>query len=176
MATSCPGNGGKQIDTSVEGAQNFFANLSVSLFHNREEAVRLLDGVMVDGTSWTGPGRYGPNVSAARYETLFAGKMKMLAKMQGIMSALNGGEVWGNPLLEYGVIGAPGHQGDDPGARWNTTMACASPDPLGSPCRDALTRRALRSILLAQTMTARLMRCSAPSARWMPTAAGTSTR
>ena len=134
------GNGGKQIDTSVEGAQDFFANLSVSLFHNHEEAVRLLDGVMVDGTSWTGPGRYGPNVSAARYETLFAGKMKMLAKMQGIMSALNGGEVWGNPLLEYGVIGAPGHQGDDPGARWNTTMACASPDPLGSPCRDALTR------------------------------------
>jgi len=144
------GNGGKQIDTSVEGAQDFFANLSVSLFHNHEEAVRLLDGVMVDGTSWTGPGRYGPNVSAARYETLFAGKMKMLAKMQGIMSALNGGEVWGNPLLEYGVIGAPGHQGDDPGARWNTTMACArapSPsDPLprrsdAGPCVRSCWRR-----------------------------------
>jgi hypothetical protein len=112
-----------QIDTSVVAAQNFFANLSVSLFHEHADAARLLDGVMVDGTSWSGPGRYGPNVSAARYERLFAGKMAMLAKMQAILKALSGGEVWGNPLLEYGQIGGPGKEGDQTGARWNTTMA-----------------------------------------------------
>ena len=113
-----------QIDTSVPGAQDFFANLSVSLFHSHSEAARLLDGVMVDGTSWSGPGRYGPNVSAARYEKLFAGKMTMLAKMQAILKALSGGEVWGNPLLEYGQIGTtPGHAADSPGSRWDTTMA-----------------------------------------------------
>ena len=84
----------KQIDTSVVGAQDFFANLSVSLFHQHDEAVRLLDGVMVDGTSWTGKSRYGPNVSDARYLKLFQGKMQMLSKMQHILSSLNGGEVW----------------------------------------------------------------------------------
>jgi hypothetical protein len=113
-----------QIDTSVPAAQDFFANLSVSLFHSHSDAARLLDGVMVDGTSWSGPGRYGPNVSAARYEKLFAGKMAMLAKMQSILKELSGGEVWGNPLLEYGQIGpAPDHASDSRGARWNTTMA-----------------------------------------------------
>eukprot|EP01052_Picozoa_sp_SAG31_P010116 SAG31_NODE_545_length_14238_cov_15.518849_3_plen_480_part_00 len=113
-----------QIDPTVPAAQDFFANLSVSLFHDRAEAIELLDGVMVDGTSWTGPGRYGPNVSAARYEELFAGKMQMLVKMQAILSELNGhAEVWGNPLLEYGQIGGPGHAGDSVGARWNTTLA-----------------------------------------------------
>lgn len=112
-----------QIDTSVAAAQDFFANLSVSLFHEQGEAARLLDGVMVDGTSWSGPSRYGPNVSAARYEKLFAGKMTMLAKMQAILKGLNGGEVWGNPLLEYGQIGPPGHEGESTGADWNTTMA-----------------------------------------------------
>ena len=71
-------------------AQDFFANLSISLFHNRSEAVELLDGVMVDGTSWSGPSRLGPNVSAARYERLFDGKMAMLAKLQANLVALNG--------------------------------------------------------------------------------------
>jgi hypothetical protein len=122
-----PFGGGKstrhQIDTSVIAAQDFFANLSVSLFHNHAEAVELLDGVMVDGTSWSGPGRYGPNVSAARYQKLFAGKMAMLAKMQAILKGLSGGEVWGNPLLEYGQIGGPGKEGQSTGARWNTTLA-----------------------------------------------------
>ena len=40
-------NGRPQIDTSVVAAQDFFANLSVSLFHVPGEAKRLLDGVMV---------------------------------------------------------------------------------------------------------------------------------
>ena len=71
----------KQIDTSVPGAQDFFANLSVSLFHSANDAKALLDGVMVDGTSWTGAARYGPNVSATRYAALFDGKMAMLANV-----------------------------------------------------------------------------------------------
>ena len=81
-----------QIDTSVPAAQDFFANLSVSLFHSHADAKDLLDGVMVDGTSWSGASRYGPNVSAARYRKLFDGKMAMLAKMQNILKELNGGE------------------------------------------------------------------------------------
>ena len=113
-----------QIDTSVPAAQDFFANLSVSLFHERADAEALLDGVMVDGTSWSGASRYGPNVSAARYTKLFEGKMAMLAKMQSILQQLNGhGEVWGNPLMEYGQIGGGGHEGDSTGARWNETLA-----------------------------------------------------
>jgi hypothetical protein len=112
----------KQIDPSVSSAQNFFANLSVSLFHEHDEAVKLLDGVMVDGTSWTGASRY-PNVSDARYKTLFDGKMTMLSKMQHIQTQLNGGEVWGNPLLEYGLISPNGTGPTPKGANWNTTLA-----------------------------------------------------
>jgi len=76
-AGSCPPRCRPQIDTSVVGAQDFFANLSVSLFHQRAEAEKLLDGVMVDGTSWSGASRYGPNVSDARYEKLFNGKVRI---------------------------------------------------------------------------------------------------
>lgn len=122
--TTC-GPGGtcrKQIDPTVVEAQDFFANLSVSLFHEHNEAVALLDGVMVDGTSWTGASRY-PNVSDSRYAQLFEGKMQMLAKMQAIIGQMNGGEVWGNPLLEYGVIGPDSDPGKAAGARWNTTLA-----------------------------------------------------
>jgi hypothetical protein len=54
-----------QVDPSVAAAQDFFANLSISLFHNRTEAAQLLDGVFVDGVSWAGPTSL-PNVSAAR--------------------------------------------------------------------------------------------------------------
>jgi len=32
----------------------------------------------------------------------------MLAKMQKILKELSGGEVWGNPLLEYGQISPQG--------------------------------------------------------------------
>ena len=67
-----------QVDPSVVAAQDFFANLSISLFHDREDAKQYLDAVFVDGTSWTGAQRYGPNVSDARYEKLFEGKMAML--------------------------------------------------------------------------------------------------
>ena len=118
-----------QIDTSAPGAQDAFANLSISLFHDRAEAGRLLDGVFVDGTSYTGAARYGPNVSAARYERLFAGKMLMLAKMHDNLRALNpGAEVHGNPLLEYGQITPAGGGGGPPaplppGADWNTSLA-----------------------------------------------------
>lgn len=112
-----------QIDPAVPGAQDYFANLSVSLFHSRQEAVELLDGVMVDGTSWTGASRYGPNISPARYEKMFEGKMNMLKKMQTVLTKLNGGEVLGNPLLEYGQIN-PTPNGPTPtrGAGWNTTL------------------------------------------------------
>jgi len=100
----------------VPAAQAFFANLSVSLFHKRADAAALLDGVMVDGTSYRGPTPY-PNVSAARYQRLFLGKMAMLAMLHNNLQLLNpAAEVLGNPLLEYG----------DPeqaaGARWNTTL------------------------------------------------------
>ena len=38
---------------------------------------------MVDGSSWTGASRY-PNVSDARYELLFKGKMEMMRKTQQV--------------------------------------------------------------------------------------------
>lgn len=41
------GGGRPQIDPSVPAAQDFFANLSVSLFHVPGEAKKILDGVMV---------------------------------------------------------------------------------------------------------------------------------
>ena len=104
------------------GAQDAFANLSISLFHDRAEAGRVLDGVMVDGTSYTGASRFGPNVSDARYARLFAGKMRMLRKMHDNLRALNpAAEVHGNPLLEYGQIGPAGAP-VPAGADWNTTL------------------------------------------------------
>ena len=110
-----------QIDPTVPAAQDWFANLSVVEFHDHEEAVRLLDGIMVDGSSWTGASRY-PGVSDARYTVLFKGKMEMLKKTQDVYTRLNGGEVIGNPLMEYGQIGPKGPTPDRPGGSWNTTL------------------------------------------------------
>ena len=107
------GGGRKQIDPSVAGARAFFANLSVSLFHDRAEAERLLDGVFVDGAG--GP-RQPPNVSAARYARIQQGAQQMLAELRANLRALNGGHVVGNPMLDYS---AP--EGS-PAASWNTTM------------------------------------------------------
>ena len=123
-ATSSPSvgvAGRPQIDTSVVAAQDVFAHLSISLFHDRTEAGHLLDGVMVDSTSFTGASFYGPNISAARYETMFAGKMRMLQKLHNNLRALNpAAEVHGNPLMEYGQIG-PANATVPPAASWKTT-------------------------------------------------------
>ena len=102
-----------QIDPSVPEARAFFANLSISLFHDRDEAVRLCDGVFVDGAG--GP-QHLPNVSDARFAAMVAGGQEMLAEMRQNLRSLNGGQVIGNPVLGYNSPEG------SPAAYWNTTM------------------------------------------------------
>ncbi len=67
------------------------------------------------------------SVSDERYATsLFPGKMAMLDQAVALYASINGGNVWGNPLVEYGNIGHV----DDPSTQWNATLfyesaACA---------------------------------------------------
>jgi hypothetical protein len=118
--------GRPQIDPTVVAAQDWYSTLSVKLFHNHSECIELLDGIMVDGSSWSGASRYGPNVSEARYAKIFAGKMEMLAKTQAVYTNLKpaGGVLAGNPLMEYGQIGPspPPPGSSTQGGNWNTTL------------------------------------------------------
>jgi hypothetical protein len=105
-----------QIDPSVVAAQDYFANLSISLFHDHAEAVSLLDGVFVDGVGYRNPDPV--NISQARYEKIFAGQMAMMEKLTVNLKALNpSNEAIGNPLLAYN---APENS---PEAKWNISLA-----------------------------------------------------
>ena len=112
----------KQIDSSVVGAQDYFANLSVSLFHDRAEAAALLDGVFVDGVSFRNPNP--TNISGDRYASLFAGQMTMMEKLCANLKALNGhGEAIGNPLVQYGAIGPNPNSSIPAGANITKTLS-----------------------------------------------------
>lgn len=112
----------KQIDSSVVGAQDYFANLSISLFHDRAEAAALLDGVFVDGVSFRNPD--AAKISSARYLTMFAGQMTMMEKLCTNIRALNpNGEAIGNPLLQYGMIGPQPNSSMPPGANITKTLS-----------------------------------------------------
>ena len=105
------------IDHANAAARTWFANLPLQNL-SRADGALLVDGIFVDGTSF----RNGyPNVSAARYaQSLFPGKMKMMQEAQSTYRDLNGGNVWGNPLLEYGDI--TGSHPTGPSTDWNTTL------------------------------------------------------
>ena len=60
------------------------------------DASLLVDGIMMDGTFYF---NNHPNVSETRYTVNFEGKMRMLSEASEMYHALNGGEVWGNPLM-----------------------------------------------------------------------------
>jgi hypothetical protein len=102
-----------RIDPSVPAARAFFANLSISLFHDRSEAVQLCDGVFVDGVG--GPPHF-PNVSDARFAAMVAGGQEMLDEMRRNLRALNGGQVIGNPVLGYNSPEG------SPASLWSTLM------------------------------------------------------
>ncbi len=107
------------IDLSVEAAQDWVTSIVIEYFKVKGEASALLDGLMVDGVSYF-PTRY-KNLSLTSYEKYFAGMMRTMAKMQAAHTANSGGQVWANPLLEYGVISPTG--GPQPkGAHWNSTL------------------------------------------------------
>ena len=78
--------GSPQADHSVIATQDYIANLSISLFHDLDEAKTLLDGVMVDGINYM-PSKFAGLVSPERYEKLFEGMMTTMTKMQAIHTA-----------------------------------------------------------------------------------------
>ena len=63
------------------------------------DASSLVDGVMMDGVQNSNPSGRSGNLSKPRYDEVFAGKMQMLSKASEMYRNLNGGEVWGNPLM-----------------------------------------------------------------------------
>ena len=69
------------------------------------DAASLVDGMMMDGTMYSNPkdpqGRLpdGGNLSTARYDAVFAGKMLALEEASQMYREMNGGEMWGNPLV-----------------------------------------------------------------------------
>ena len=113
-----------QADYSVVEVQDYIANLSVSLFHHRQDAIDLLDGVFYDGTDYN-PESPPANFSLARWKTILDGKMTILSKTQANMDELavargdTNGEVIGNPLFDYGAINS-NNAGD--GGDWNSTL------------------------------------------------------
>ena len=115
-----------QADHTVVEAQDYIANLTIANFPSRAEAKAIISGVLVDGVDWN-PAKF-PNISKARLEKMFDGMMVTMEKMQGLISDLTStdshspgpGEVMGNPLLNYGVIGA--NTSDSKGADWNLTL------------------------------------------------------
>lgn len=48
--------------------------------------------------------------------------MAMMSLAQETFTTMNGGEVWGNPLMEYGDIG-PVPNTSDPHINWNVTLS-----------------------------------------------------
>ena len=60
--------------------------------------------MFVDADGWQ-PGEWA-NISAARYDKLFAGKMAMNALAQKTYDTLNGGSVWGNGGTSLNPIAA----------------------------------------------------------------------
>ena len=69
----------------------------------RGDASTLIDGIMADGTGYHNENP--ANISNASYAEHFAAKMTNLREAQEKYSALTGGEVWGNPLMQYESIG-----------------------------------------------------------------------
>lgn len=90
------------------------------------DASLLVDGMMMDGTMYSNPKGYPVgkgNLSVARYDEVFAGKMLALEEASELYRDLNGGEMWGNPLLP----GGPRHWGprrptDPPIDSYNRTL------------------------------------------------------
>ena len=69
------------------------------------DAASLVDGMMMDGTMYSNPkdpqGREpdGGSLSTSRYDAVFAGKMLAMEEGSKMYRDMNGGEMWGNPLV-----------------------------------------------------------------------------
>eukprot|EP01047_Picozoa_sp_COSAG01_P053871 COSAG01_NODE_5820_length_4014_cov_1.656450_4_plen_486_part_00 len=69
----------------------------------RGDAASLIDGIMADGTGWHNENP--TNISNASYAKHFAAKMTNLREAQEKYFTVAGGEVWGNPLMQFESIG-----------------------------------------------------------------------
>ena len=96
------------MDPTIPAFQSWFVKFPLNYFG--DEAKELFDGVFVDADGWQ-PGEW-PNISAARYDKLFAGKMAMNTLAQKTYDALNGGSVWGNGGTSLNPIAAQGGPSD----------------------------------------------------------------
>ena len=86
------------------------------------DASLLIDGMMMDGASYFN--EWKGRVSDARYTASFDGKMRVLAAASEMYRALNGGEVWGNPLMAQDAAQhwGPPRPGDKPADSYNRTL------------------------------------------------------
>lgn len=110
-----------ELDPRVPEAREWWAELPLSGLlprGDRAEASKLIDGIFCDGAGFRNPSR---NISDKNYQAIFDGKMQMLAEAQSMFKQLNGGEVWGNPLVQYEDIGTTDPAKVD-GAGWNLTL------------------------------------------------------
>ena len=107
-------HGHPRLDLTLSEAQSFFSDLPLSYFSSHEEAARLCDGIFSDGANYQ---PFSKNMSIARYNKQFAGKMQTLQLAQKRFTSLNNGDVWGNAALEnHPRADVP----DD--ITWNTTL------------------------------------------------------
>ena len=133
------------IDLSIPAAQYWFGNLSLVYFNDEEETRELCDGVFVDGTGYFNR-FHNQNLSDARYQRQYKGKMQMMENVQNYFTQLNGGEVWGNGAMNVIWRDYPyppgnlswdtdlehfngafterivGFNADDPDGNWNVTF------------------------------------------------------
>jgi len=99
------------IDWRIPEARQWW----VTTVMQAHDGATLFDGLLVDSA---GPSVHLDNtthfVTKATEKALVQAKMDMLGEAKAYFSQLNGGEVIGNPTLEWGVVGYPDREAEQP--------------------------------------------------------------
>ena len=108
-----------RADWRVKQARDWWVQAPLRQIVPQSDAASLVDGIFCDGSGYHN--KNPAHISNATYEKLFNAKMQLLAEANAFYGNLSGGEVWGNPLIQYEDIGKkpPG----SPSVSWNTTLA-----------------------------------------------------
>ena len=108
-------DGQPRLDTSLPAARAWWASVPLNgttgaalLEGSNLTLASLIDGVLADGTGQRCP---TPKVNASRCSELVEGKAAMVRELQGILTAANGGAVFGNGIEMYPNL-APGYNLD----------------------------------------------------------------
>eukprot|EP00039_Didymoeca_costata_P002056 m.57266 g.57266 ORF g.57266 m.57266 type:complete len:432 (-) comp11093_c0_seq1:211-1506(-) len=97
-----------RLDWRIQSARDFFVKMVTQI----QDGLELFDGIFVDGAEPRIEGLPPPGytMSQKSLDDLIVGKMILLQQAKDFFAESNGGEVIGNPTLEWGVIGYPSRE------------------------------------------------------------------